>query len=189
MAGIRVKHMDIETLRQLLSYDPETGSLIWLPRDESFFKNEGDAKRWNSRYAGTDAFTTILKGYRKGSVFKKDYYAHRVCWALANGDWPSSEIDHINGNRSDNRICNLRDVDSLENQKNLSLRHDNKANRIGVSWYSRGKKWTASITVNRKWIFLGRFTKICDAIQAREIAESQFGFHKNHGKTAKRVQS
>jgi hypothetical protein len=188
MGGIRV-NMDPEILRQLLSYDPETGSLTWLLRDESFFKKSSDAKRWNSRYAGTEAFTTVLKGYRKGSILGADCYAHRVCWALRNGNWPAGEIDHINGNRSDNRICNLRDVDSLENQKNLSLRRDNKANRIGVSWYSRGKKWTASITVNKKWIFLGRFSKICDAIQARQIAEIEFGFHKNHGKIKKEIQS
>jgi hypothetical protein len=174
--------MKPETLRQLLSYNPDTGSLIWLPRDDSWFKKPSDAKRWNSRYAHTKAFTTKIKGYLKGCILEKDYYAHRVCWALHHEKWPEFQVDHINGNREDNRIKNLRDVDCLENQKNLALRGDNKAGRIGVSWNSQESKWVASITVNRKWIFLGRYRDVNLAVAARKAAEDLYGYHKNHGR-------
>lgn len=96
-------------LRQLVEYDPETGSLIWKQRD-------GNA-RLNSKLAGKPAFAQLSDGYLTGRIKGKNYKAHRIAWAVAYGEWPQGQIDHINGDRSDNRLPNLRVVSNSENGK------------------------------------------------------------------------
>lgn len=101
-------------LRQLVEYDPETGFLTWKPRD-------GNA-RFNSKLAGKPALAQPSKGYRTGRIKGKNYKAHRAAWAVTHGEWPQGQIDHINGDRSDNRLSNLRAVSQSENGKNQKTR-------------------------------------------------------------------
>jgi len=115
-----------ERLRQLLDYDPETGKLTWKARDSSqFTRSYGlcgprhQAAVWSAKNAGREAFTyTNEHGYRKGKVDRQVYAAHRVAWAIYYGEWPKQIIDHINGEKSDNRITNLRDVSNSVNMRN-----------------------------------------------------------------------
>jgi len=176
-----------ETLKKILSYNPNTGVLTWKPRDSSFFKarkesSEYSAKKWNACWAGKPALASKNnQGYKIGAIFHKRYRAHRVIWAMVFGEWPSGEIDHINGNPSDNRIKNLRVVTAKENSKNLKKSIKNTSGTMGVYWYKRDCVWTASIKINGKNKHLGYFEKKSDAIFARKLAEYENGYHPNHG--------
>lgn len=159
-------------LRQLLRYDPETGKLFWR-------SNQSRKCR-----AGSQAFTSMgSHGYFQGGVGGEKYLAHRVIWAMHAGEWPV-EIDHINGDRSDNRLSNLRNVTRSGNMKNQRLSTANTSGFIGVSRFKRDNKWQAKIMVARKCIFLGLFDTPEAAVAARKAAELKYGFHENHGRTA-----
>jgi hypothetical protein len=175
-------------LRQLIDYDPETGALVWRVRDVSFFT---DGKRsaldamnsWNARYAGKPALRFKANdGYFKGAILRKKYLAHRVAWAIFSGAWPKNEIDHINGDRLDNRIANLRTATSQENSKNTALRSDNKSGTIGVCWSACRLRWLVQVSQNGKQKRIGYFKSKDEAIEARAKANIEYGYHANHGR-------
>lgn len=174
---------DPEMLRKLLDYDPETGSFTWKTRPASMFKRPRDEKTWNTKYSGKPACITAHNGgYLQCGLSGKSYLAHRIAWAIFFGTWPDGEIDHINGNRTDNRIKNLRAVSSSENSKNSSVPRTNTSGVVGVYWNTRDARWLAQIKVSRKQIYLGQFRDFDDAVKARKEAEKKYGFHPNHGK-------
>jgi len=166
----------IAELRKMLAYDPETGLLSWKTRPAGL-------KSWNTRYAGTPALHCIHEdGYRKGRIHRVLYRAHRVAWAMHHGSWPAGHIDHINGDRADNRIENLRDVTRHENQRNMRRPSDNTSGRIGVWWHKRNKKWVAEIRTAGRKKHLGSFACFDEACRVREAAEKVDGYHANHGR-------
>jgi hypothetical protein len=122
-------------------------------------------------------------GYWQIGFKNKTYLAHRLAWILHYGDWPSGNIDHINGNKLDNRIVNLRVATQAENLKNRALAKKNTSGCHGVEWHKVAKKWTARITHNGTREYLGIFSKKEFAINARKEAEKIYGFHPNHGRT------
>ena len=128
----------IDTLRKLLRYEPETGKLFWLIRTADLFNDgyrsaAGTCANWNAKYAGKEALTSLNgNGYRQGFIFNKHFVAHRVAWALHYGVWPENEIDHINHDRADNRILNLRDVSRRENSINSKPSANNTSGFNGV---------------------------------------------------------
>jgi len=171
-----------ETLRKLLRYDGDTGRLFWLPRDSS----EPRSAWWQSMYADKEALTSLSDGYRCGIIKGKTYKAHRVIWAMHFGYWPDGgwEIDHIDGNRTNNRLPNLRLVTRADNCRNRARGARNKSGHVGVAWSPRHNSWYAHIGIgNRKTKTLGYFKSIDDAVHARKAAEIQFGFHSNHGRS------
>ena len=171
-----------ELLRKLLRYDPETGKLFWRERGEGLFSTPAACKRWNTRYAGTEALATIReRGYRCGGIFAVMYRAHRVIWAMETGEWPSEYIDHINGDTSDNRISNLRDVSVSENGKNQKRPASNTSGAVGVHWDGRRGNWVARI-YGSHGEYVGAFTNYDDAVAARKAAEARHGYHGNHGR-------
>lgn len=172
-----------DILRQLLRYEPETGKLFWRFRPREFFESDWPFSRWNTRWAGREAFTAkIAGGYKTGGLFSIDLRAHRVIWAMETGAWPSDQIDHINGVRHDNRMENLRLADQAENMKNAARPSDNTSGFIGVSWSKRKSRWIAYINANGVRHQLGVYRDINDAVSARLSAERRFGFHPNHGR-------
>jgi len=172
----------VETLRKLLRYEPETGNLFWRFRDVSFFKTEGECKRWHNRYGGKPAGGIRGGGYVDVKIFDRHLSAHRVAWAIHHNTWPTDQIDHINGERADNRIVNLRDATNQENNKNRKLPCNNTSGVMGVSWNKQKAKWVAHIRVDGKTIHLGYFDTIEDAAAARAKAEIEHDFHENHGR-------
>ena len=96
------------------------------------------------------------------------------------GEMPE-QIDHINHNRSDNKISNLRSVTDAENKKNMSLPSNNKSGAIGVSWYEGRKTWVAQLRVNGVTILNKHFKSKKDAIEARMLEQLEQEFHDNHG--------
>ena len=180
-----------EDLRQLLRYEPETGKLFWKEREPRFCVTsdprgpEWVAKRWNKRLSGKEALTAKNNGYRVGPILGRMVPAHRVAWALHCGEWPTGQIDHINGIRDDNRIANLRDVSAAENGRNQKAPHDNTSGVIGVGWDQARGKWKASINTRGRTHHLGRFNDFESAVKARTEAERRYGFHPNHGRSAR----
>lgn len=142
-------------LPDLLRYEPETGKLYWLTRPERLFPNLQAHRAWNTKYAGDEAFKAGLNGYKTGTIFGWKTYAHRVIWALSYGAWPILKIDHINGDRSDNRLSNLRLATDLENAHNSAKHLTNASGYKGVS--AKRGKWTARIRSDGKIFRLGVF--------------------------------
>lgn len=128
------------------------------------------------------AGTTDRKGYRKMMINGKEYYIHRLVWLYCHGIFPRFETDHIDGNRTNNRISNLRDVTKSENQKNRKLRSDNKSGCNGVYYDEKKGKYQASISLEGRSVLLGTFKTLEEAAQARELANVQLGYSVNHGK-------
>lgn len=142
-----------EALRQLLRYDPDTGRLYRLPKDPSMFPTDDprgaawSAAAYNAANAGKEAFTAKdRRGYLHGKVGGVKYQAHRIIWKLVHGVDPD-QVDHINGNPSDNRLVNLRACTSAENARNYKKRNSGVSKYRGVSWVVRDERWVASINV------------------------------------------
>lgn len=108
--------------------------------------------------------------------------AHRVAWALHYGEWPDGQIDHINGDKADNRLDNLRVVTAQGNAKNRPLRSDNTSGHVGVYWVTETKQWMAQIKVDGRQVTIGRYKTFEDAVVARKKAEEVHGYHANHGR-------
>ena len=171
-----------ELLRQLLRYEPDTGKLYWKERDPDIFKRETDCKTWNKRYANQVALSSKNNnGYKRGCIMGMPILAHVAAYAIYYRKYPDN-VDHINGNRSDNRISNLRSVTKRENSLNRARGKNNTSGCTGVIWIKHLKKWQAKIKVYGKQISIGYYIKKSDAITARKKAEAQHGFHPNHGK-------
>lgn len=170
-------------LRKLLIYYPDTGDLVWRHRCSVVHTDDRTRRAFNTQFAGKPALTAkTAQGYKNGSIFGKRYLAHRVIWAMMNGAWPKDQIDHIDGDRANNRLENLRGVSHQENSRNAKLRIDNTSNHTGVSWEKSRRKWEAYIQVNMRKISLGRFDEFDDAVEARKKAEIKYNFHENHGR-------
>lgn len=170
---------DQATLKRLLNYDAETGVLTWRARTPDLFEgNRSDqaCRLWNFRFAGKPAFSRDERGYLKGTLIGHRVSAHRVAFKMAHGVEPD-EIDHKNGKKDDNRICNLRSVSHTENQRNMRHR---KTNRPGIAFHIRRKKWVAYISDGYKRLHLGVFDSEEAAWQARCGAADQLGYSKDH---------
>lgn len=181
---------DAELLRKLLRYDPETGKLYWRERTPDMFKPSRrfkpsvKAAQWNTRHAGQVALGHVTEsGYLRGIVNGHKVYAHRVAWVLFYGAEPTDQIDHINRDRADNRIANLREVSRSDNLKNTKLYASNSSGRIGVHHHQSGL-WSAYIGHQGKKHLLGYYKTRAEAVRAREDAEIRFGYHPNHGRAA-----
>ena len=175
----------IDLLRQILIYDPATGSLTWKRRAEaSFIPRAGrtpshTANAWNAANAGKTAFTSAAKNkYLRGGVNGLTLYAHRVAWAIYHGEWPACDIDHVNGVRSDNRISNLRAVSRKLNMQNRAMSSNNTSGTMGVSYSRRHKLWCVSISGTH----VGWFHDKDSAVEARRDAELKMQYHENHGR-------
>ena len=156
-----------EQLRQLLRYEPETGKLFWLPRGVDCFPSEGACKSWNTKYAGREAFTFIsANGYPTGHLLGKARKAHRVIWAIVTGAWPTEFLDHINGVRSDNRFCNLREATMAENNRNRGPSRFNTSGYKGVRYDKKSNRWIAKIGYQNAPVYLGCFKTAEEAYDA-----------------------
>jgi hypothetical protein len=177
------KIISAEYVRLLVSYDGMTGLLTWLPRSREFFASDKSCKTWNTRFSGKIAGSPTEAGHRRICLLDKSYKEHHVVWMHCHGRKHVGQIDHINHNRSDNRIQNLREISgNSENQKNAALDIRNKSGVNGVRWCENRKKWLAQIKSEGKAYNLGRYDSFDEAIAARQSANLKYGFHPNHGK-------
>jgi len=159
--------MTQEEALELFEYDRDTGKLYWK------------VDRYSNKVKGKEVGNIDGHGYRRFMYKRKKYRVHRVIWLMEYGYMPKA-IDHINRNRLDNRLENLREVSKKDNAKNMSL---NSKNKFGISGISKTKtgKYRSYITVNYKQISLGYYKNINDAISARINALKKYGFEITHG--------
>jgi len=164
--------VSFEEAAKVLDYNPDTGVLTRK-------KASGPA-----RQGDVLGYVDPSTGYAKGHVKGKLYYAHRLAWLLHYGKWPPHEIDHINGDKTDNRIENLRAVSHRDNCKNHPLRSDNTSGVCGVTWDRWSGKWVVRIWNQGGGKNLGRFADFDKAVAVRLEASEQYGYHENHGREA-----
>ena len=165
-----MKELTQSRLKELFKYNPETGLFTWVKETKL------RAKRGNiAGYVETTGYIRIW-------IDEKIHHAHRLAWLYMYGKFPKEQIDHINHERSDNRIINIREVTIRENGKNQSMSPRNTSGVVGVHWHKARKRWLARIKVDGKSYELGAFTEFSDAVNARKNAEVLYGFHENHGK-------
>lgn len=141
-----------------------------------FFYNSKTSNRIDSSYSSKGGMT-YCNVYIGGLTIK----AHRLAWEMVYGLKPVSDIDHINGDGSDNRILNLRCVTKSENQKNQKLSSRNKSGIAGVLWRASINKYEVTATVNKCKFNLGYFSGIFDAACARKSFNNKNGFTSRHG--------
>jgi hypothetical protein len=160
-----------EYLKSILDYNPVTGEFLWKV-------NSASNKVKTGSLAGCINKITL---YRQIGINKKFYLAHRLAWLYLYGTLPDKFIDHINHDRSDNRIQNLRIVARDANQRNCSLSKRNNSGIIGVSWNKKHGNWQSFISINGKNKNLGSFESIEQAAISRKNAEQKYNYHENHG--------
>lgn len=140
------KHLTQERLKEVLDYNPETGVFTWKVYGGCV--KVGDV----AGYINPRRYTVI-------GIDENIYRAHRLVWLYVYGKWPDDQIDHINGKRSDNRICNLRDVTNQVNAQNLkrATRVKTLTDYLGVYKTTNIKPWRAQIDIDKKTMHIGYY--------------------------------
>lgn len=136
-----------EQLRQIAMYQPDTGIFTWK------------ITRSSVAQAGTEFGSWDLHGYKTVRINRKSYKLHRLAWLYVHGEMPKNDIDHINGIRHDNRICNLRDVTRKTNLENKTKLNTVKkyTSLIGAYFDPKKNVFYSRISINNKSVHLGSF--------------------------------
>lgn len=150
----------IEELRSTFTYNPQTGEL--------FRQHKPGQTKFNTRYCSAPTGTVMNLGYLFVSTKSQMLLAHRVAWALYYGRWPKMELDHIDRDRLNNKIDNLREVTRLENMQNISRPYAQ-----GVTFKKNDKSpWKAQIRVDGKKRWIGSFNTEAEAAAAYKVVEN-----------------
>lgn len=160
MAGKLKVPLTKDFLDKMLRYDSETGLFTWLI-------GGGCAK------TGSIAGSTCGYGYTVISIKKRVYKAHRLAWLTTYGVFPSDEIDHINGDKKDNRLANLREVDGAANRQNAAMSRCNTSGFSGAVLNKKTGRYMAQIKVGNKSRYLGTFDTPQEAHEAYIAAKKQ----------------
>jgi hypothetical protein len=161
--------MNQSRLKELLDYDPDTGVFLW--------KNRASSNADKGSIAGY-----LNHGYRYIGIGNKRYAAHRLAWMYVTGEFPKLQIDHIDGNKDNNSISNIRDCSQSDNAKNMRLRLDNKTGIPGIRWDSIKRSWLVRTYYDGKRLSK-RTTDFFEACCIRKSAELTLNYHKNHGRS------
>lgn len=152
-----MKTLTQQDLHTALAYDSDTGVFTWK-------------KPTSNRVRVGDIATCLNNhGYLRIGLFGKRYQAHRLAWFYVHGVWPTNEIDHINRDRTDNRIANLREATRTENALNVGAHQLNSSGIKGVSWDKLCKRWRVQIRTGGKTKYVGVYKTKEEAAIAYEI--------------------
>lgn len=171
-----------ELARQLLDYDPASGTFTWKRRTAEHFApgrigSEGVCRSWNRKHAGKRALIHVSSdGYLVGAIWGNAVKAHRIACLWMTGEYPE-EVDHDDGNRANNAWANLNPSNKAANQRNRQLNGNNSSGRVGVYLYRKTGRWVALIAGR----YIGVFDDFDAACRARAAAERAMGFNKRHG--------
>lgn len=155
----------VERLHELFTYEPDSGALRWR------------VDRGQRARKGTIAGSVSRQGYRVvGFDGLRSVFAHRIAWAMQTGAWPSQEIDHIDGDRTNNALANLRMVTTAQNHQNMrAARADNKIGLLGVSPCRGGYRAQIQVAGKKRW--LGEFKTAEQASAAYVSAKRELHSH------------
>lgn len=157
-----------EESADLLAYDAETGVITWKVSKHPIAQ-------------GSVAGGVHPDGYRRIGILGKQYQAHRVAWLLHYGEQPPQFLDHINGERDDNRISNIRAVTNAENQRNSRINANNTTGVKGVHFDKTAGRYKAKFKVNTKQVSCGYHDTVEQAAEAirarREELHGEFAHH------------
>ncbi len=151
----------LDYMKKNMSYSPDTGEFRWTVDINAKTKANCIAGSINDR------------GYRTICVDRSVRRAHRLAWLWMTGEWPEADVDHINGNRDDNRWCNLRGATRTQNNGNSKLRPSNTSSMKGVTFNKRRGTWFARVTANGITRHLGTFTSPEAAKAAYDAAANE----------------
>lgn len=160
-----------EAIAERLDYNPLTGDLVWKPKQNA-------SRNCLQLRAGKAAGNIDDHGYRRITIENQKYWAHRLIWRLMTGEEPDM-VDHINGQRDDNRFENLRAADHAQNLQNRGAGKNSKTGVKGVHFHSETGTYRAQIMVRRQRLSLGRFATLEEAAAAYAAAAAQ-----HHGEFA-----
>lgn len=158
--------LTVEYARKCISYDPSSG--IFTSR---LFMGSG------KRLPGDPLGSVGSHGYMTTMVAGRAYLLHRLAWFMVHGRWPKEAIDHIDQNKLNNRLSNLRECTLGENNWNLPLSPLNSSGVTGVHWDKRSGRWMATIRADGKTKYLGKFKQKDDAASAYQSAVSRYRGH------------
>lgn len=152
-------------LSELFAYDPWSGAITHL-------------RKWGRRKVGDVATFPASHGYLRVSVGKQEVYAHRLAWYLMMGTEAPEQIDHVNGNRADNRWRNLRLASNGQNAMNRTKLRNNTSGFKNVHFHKASGLWRVRVRVDGQEIIGGYFSSTEDANQAaivlREMLHGEF---------------
>lgn len=160
---------DAETLLILFDYRPETGALRWRPRPAT----RPDDRAWNTKYAGREAGHVSARGYRVVDIERATYKVHRVIYKMVTREEPPAQIDHINGDYSDNRIENLRPATPSQNCANKPTQRNSTTGVKGVSFDKRRGLFMARVQLRGHSYYVGLFKTLDAAKAARDSKARQ----------------
>lgn len=175
--------MDIKYLNECFDCDFATGTLTWKHRPLEHFSTIARCKSWNNRYEGKKAGSQRKDKYKRVGICDTDYLIHRVVYMMYTQKELHLDIDHIDGDPSNNSISNLREVTHSQNLSNQKRNSKNTSGYTGV-YLNRYGKWCAQMKHKQKTWHLGSFEDINHAVSARKAEEKRLGFHENHGRNA-----
>jgi hypothetical protein len=164
-----------EDLYLTVKYDPYTGIFTWKERPIHQFKNAHGMNIFNSQKAGLTINSMNNDGYIQIRIYKNNYYGHRLAWFYTYGVWPKKHLDHINGIKHDNRICNLRECNDSENMQNLKKANkNNKSTGLIGSYFNKyANVFYSRIQIKGVDYSLGNFNNAMDAHNAYLTAKRQ----------------
>lgn len=162
--------LNVKTLKEKLHYDVGTGIFKWI------------VKPSKNRSAGDIAGYKNNSGYIVIKIDNRAYLAHRLAWLYVNGENPRNNIDHINGDKLDNRISNLRDVNQSLNCRNAKMKKNNKSSYTGVHWSREKNKWSSQIRIDGGNAFIGYYKTFYAACYAHHAESIKHGYSDRHGK-------
>lgn len=156
-------------LKKRFEYDLTAGTLRHRERAGS----SAETKRFNSRYAGTEAGRAVTDGSRQVRVDGIAFGVHRIIWKMMTGKDPGSQIDHINGNPADNRWANLREASHTQNMLNRGVMPHNSSGYTSVYFRTNAKRasskcWTVQIKSGGKHVYTAYFHTLEEAVAARD---------------------
>lgn len=181
-------NIPIEFLSECYAYDPLTGEFSWRLRPRCHYRDDRYWHRFKRKYAGRPTGSIEGEGYvvlhlvvdGRAHTIK----AHRLAFALMEGRWPH-QIDHINGDRADNRWTNLREVDMVANLRNRAVQKRSRTGVQGVMPVRGGASYRAYIGEAGRQVRLGTFATLEEAAEVRRKRERDLHYHPNHGRPSK----
>lgn len=165
--------LSAEYVRSVMEYSPDTGVFVWRYRSDV-------PKEWNTRFAGREIRNRRTSGHLFAILNYQQIPLHRLAWLYMMGEMPENLIDHINGDRADNRWSNLRQATTFQNAQNRIASSRSSHGLKGLHWHKAAQKWCAQIRANGRREYLGLFESKDDALAAYRVAAERL-----HGEFAR----